>query len=77
MPRMAAPGPVDDGWIAWRRISQTRIACCDCGLVHDTEVMLHKGSIWIRMRRNARSTAQVRRHMVSPSTPRVSGSKRT
>lgn len=62
MARMQEPAPGPGGWINWRKISQTRIACCDCGLVHDVEVKPHKGSIYIRMRRNNRSTAQVRRY---------------
>ena len=64
MPRMDEPDPNDDGWIDWRRIAKaTRIACCDCGLTHDTEVVVHHGVPYIRIRRNDRSTGQIRRHM--------------
>lgn len=63
MARMDEPAPNEDGWIDWRRIAKaTRVACCDCGLVHDTEVTVKNGVPYIRIRRNNRSTANVRRH---------------
>jgi hypothetical protein len=44
-----------------------RIVCCDCGLAHDMEfnsVVTSDGlPLEIRMVRNKRSTANVRRHM--------------
>ena len=41
-----------------------RIACCDCGLVHDFIFISEDGKdIGIAARRNKRSTAQRRRHM--------------
>lgn len=41
-----------------------RIACCDCGLVHDM-VFVHerKGVIGIAARRNKRATGQRRRYI--------------
>jgi hypothetical protein len=48
-----------------------KFVCCDCGLTHDIEFMVRlkggrildrrKGQIKFRVRRNARSTAAVRR----------------
>jgi hypothetical protein len=40
-----------------------RMACCDCGLVHNLEFRIHKGRIQFRVQRNQRSTGQLRRHM--------------
>lgn len=40
-----------------------RVACCDCGLVHEFELLgFHEGVARIRVRRAARSTAMMRRH---------------
>lgn len=66
MPRMAEPNPGKNGWIAWRPLGQanaTRVACCECGLVHDWEAVVRRGRVWVRIRRNNRSTANVRRGM--------------
>lgn len=38
-----------------------KMACCDCGLVHDVDFRIHKGKIQMRARRNGRSTGQLRR----------------
>jgi hypothetical protein len=38
-----------------------RIACCDCGLVHDFVFVAGKGVVGIAARRNNRATAQRRR----------------
>jgi len=38
-----------------------RMACCDCGLVHDVDFRIVNGKIQLRMRRNKRSTSQMRR----------------
>ena len=72
-----------DGWTTWIQpvMSGYKMACCDCGLVHDLDfkavrvksknddgtwnfVELDDGRyrITMRVRRNARSTAMVRRH---------------
>ena len=41
-----------------------RLACCDCGLVHDVAVALEEnGKIGIALRRNQRATGQRRRRM--------------
>lgn len=38
-----------------------RIACCDCGLVHDFVFIAGKGVVGIAAQRNNRATAQRRR----------------
>lgn len=38
-----------------------RIACCDCGLVHDFVFVAGKGVVGIAARRNNRATAARRR----------------
>ena len=39
-----------------------KLACCDCGLVHDMDFRVRKGRAQFRVKRNNRSTGQVRRH---------------
>lgn len=47
-----------------------RIACCDCGLVHDFVFISEDGKpIGIAARRNNRSTSQRRRKKQSVSVP--------
>ncbi len=52
-----------EGW-AVKSGKVHRMACCDCGLVHDV-VMVHEngGDIGIAVKRNNRATAQRRRKM--------------
>lgn len=38
-----------------------RIACCDCGLVHDMQFRVVKGNVQFSATRNNRSTAARRR----------------
>ena len=40
-----------------------KLACCDCGLVHELDFRIYKGRIQFRARRNNRSTAMMRRWM--------------
>jgi hypothetical protein len=40
-----------------------RMACCDCGLVHEIDFRIVKGRVQFRVRRNDRSTGQMRRHL--------------
>ena len=40
-----------------------KMACCDCGLVHDMDFRIKQGRIQFRVRRNNRSTAGIRRGM--------------
>lgn len=52
---------VEDGeWLAFAR-SGHRIACCDCGLVHDVEFAVTAGKVEMRFTRNNRATAARRR----------------
>lgn len=61
----------DDGWSIWQEPilspSVYRMACCDCGLVHDLEFTIGKSEdgitdrVHFRARRNPRSTGQMRR----------------
>jgi hypothetical protein len=40
-----------------------KIACCDCGLVHDIDFRIVRGRIQFRARRNEKSTGQKRRYL--------------
>ena len=40
-----------------------RIACCDCGLIHDVVWLYEKGRLGMAARRNNRATAQRRRYL--------------
>lgn len=40
-----------------------KMACCDCGLVHELDFRIVDGKIQFRARRNKRSTGQLRRHI--------------
>ena len=40
-----------------------RLACCDCGLVHDVVFVVEGGNLGMAARRNNRATAQKRRRM--------------
>jgi hypothetical protein len=68
----------DDGWCDWQFpvMKGYKLACCDCGLVHDVEFRVVKRDpktgmpmvmdeseyrVELRMRRNNRATGQVRR----------------
>lgn len=60
-----------DGWTRWiHPLPGYRFECCDCGLVHDLElaiegesdIPIQSDSTLFRMRRNNRSTGQVRRY---------------
>jgi uncharacterized Zn finger protein len=51
-----------------------RLACCDCGLIHDVAFAIEKnGKIGVALRRNNRSTAQRRRHLGDESKALVKG----
>jgi uncharacterized Zn finger protein len=53
----------DDGWSDWiHPLPGYKMACCDCGLVHNFEVKIaDDGNIIFRVSRNERSTAAMRR----------------
>lgn len=40
---------------------EQRVACCDCGLVHDIYIRRIKGKLMQRVDRNERATAAIRR----------------
>jgi hypothetical protein len=48
-----------------RDVQPYKMACCDCGLVHDIEFWVEDGHVKMRVARNNRATGQVRRHMRS------------
>ncbi len=56
-----------DGWTRWvyPLMDSYKMSCCDCGLVHDMQFRVTDSydRVEFRVRRNNRSTAQVRRHM--------------
>ena len=60
--RVVTVGP--DGWSDWIFHGQNnfRLACCDCGLVHNFEFRFKKGLVEFRAKRNYRSTGQKRRN---------------
>lgn len=54
--------PEADEWVRPIRRGY-KLACCDCGLVHDMDFRVKNGRVEFRVRRNGRSTAMMRRHM--------------
>ncbi len=58
-----------NGWSEWIRPRRRgyKMACCDCGLVHDLDFRIRKewrgNVVEFKARRNKRSTASMRRHM--------------
>lgn len=51
--------PKADEWVSPVRRGY-RLACCDCGLVHDMDFRIVAGRVEFRVRRNNRSTAAIR-----------------
>lgn len=50
-----------------------KMACCDCGLVHELDFKIYKKKhVLLRARRNNRSTANIRRHMKRVTYGRLS-----
>ncbi len=39
-----------------------RLACCDCGLIHDVVFVIEEGKLAMAAKRNNRATAQRRKH---------------
>lgn len=54
--------PEDGTWFAVHKRGH-RIACCDCGLVHDYDFRVVDGQIQARARRHKRATVAMRRGM--------------
>lgn len=60
----------DSGWSEWIQPVRKgyKLACCDCGLVHNVDFRVLKRNstgartVQFRVGRNARSTALMRRH---------------
>lgn len=54
--------PTATGWSKWsiwpRKV---RHICCECNNVHDVEMKVSKGKIWMRWKTNHRATAAMRR----------------
>lgn len=53
-----------NGWTGWIQPIRKgyKMACCDCGLVHNMDFRVSDGRVQFRASRNNRSTALVRRH---------------
>lgn len=65
MPTFRQEVAEDDGWSRWifPHPERYKLACCDCGLVHDMQFRVcADGTIEFRVRTNKRSTSQIRRH---------------
>lgn len=65
--------PDTKSWTPWTTPAvKYKLACCDCGLVHDVEFTVRlkggkrldrrKGQIKFRLKRNGRATAAMRRN---------------
>ena len=57
--------PKENEWV-YPRHNGYKLACCDCGLVHDMDFRVLEGKhVAFRVRRNERSTAGMRRGSVT------------
>lgn len=52
----------EDEWVAMLNYPTHKIACCDCGLVHQLEFRKTEDGLEFRAKRDNRATAQKRRH---------------
>jgi hypothetical protein len=57
----------DEGWSDWVQpiMDGYRLACCDCGLVHEMQFEIDpedSSRVLFRARRHNRATGQIRRH---------------
>ena len=62
MPRTkkAYDAPASDEWVQ-PVVEGYKLACCDCGLVHELDFRIHEnGKIQFRARRNNRATSTMR-----------------
>jgi hypothetical protein len=62
--RLKYYSPKRDEWVQPVRRGY-RLACCDCGLIHNVDFRVRRGCIQFRVARNTRSTAMMRRHLKS------------
>jgi len=69
MARIRVETADEHGWSDWiHPLPGYRMACCDCGLVHNLEFRIDDaGQINFRASRNTRSTAAKRRYMKAAS----------
>lgn len=51
-----------------------KIACCDCGLVHNFNFRTRDGDLEVQFTRDKRATGQVRRHMKQTNGGKANGS---
>ena len=58
----AYESPEENEWIQ-PILRGCKLACCDCGLVHNMDYRTYKGRIQFRASRNERSTGQKRRYI--------------
>ena len=51
-------------WTEWIYPHRTKykLACCDCGLIHEMDFKIVKNRVQFRARRNNRATGQFRRY---------------
>jgi hypothetical protein len=64
MPRRSFPVEFEqaDGWTVWMHpLPGYKVACCDCGLIHEFEFRLEDNRLVFRARRLERNTAAHRR----------------
>lgn len=60
---MSYPAIAPEEWV-YPVMTRYKMACCDCGLVHELDFeLIEDGKIRFRARRNNRSTVHVRRRM--------------
>lgn len=55
----------NEGWVVTPG-EVFKIACCDCGLVHQVVIVVEGGKVGIAARRDRRATGQRRRKRESP-----------
>lgn len=65
---MSYAKPTDNQWIQPVRKGY-RMACCDCGLVHEMDFRIYKGRVQFRARRHPRATGGKRATMPSRYMP--------
>lgn len=65
MARYRQEEAVNGRWSRWVQPVRRgyKMACCDCGLVHDMDFRIEAGRVQFRAARNNRATGQVRRYM--------------
>lgn len=59
------PQQYDDEWVQPIRRGY-KMACCDCGLVHEMDFRIYRGRVQFRARRHRRATAAIRRWRHKP-----------